>query len=200
MFDPDDMAPRIRTEVSFVNSRPSTGFYQPSVPTKVKKYNGSGIKFDVKQKSWIKLLIFDLFFKDWLEKKRSRAPSKPFDNEEEKRKAAELREIMAQEKFREWLNSKIQKRKESTLSDQEKFEKAEAKNSDTQRLSFEQWMENKRNQDRNIRKLVRKLKNSEDNEKAERLKKKMSFEEWMWVDTWTYTYLHINEYTCKVNM
>ena len=86
---------------------------------------------------------------------------------------------MAQQKFRDWLDSKIQKRKESTLSDQEKFEKSEAKQSNSQRLSFEQWMENKRNQDRNIRKLVRKLNNSEESKKAENLKKKMSFEEWM---------------------
>lgn len=39
--------------------------------------------------------------------------SKVLDSEEEKQKVAELRSVMAQEKFKQWLDGKIKKRKES---------------------------------------------------------------------------------------
>lgn len=86
---------------------------------------------------------------------------------------------MAQEKFKEWLDSKITKRKESSLTDKEKYEQQQDTTADTQKLSFEQWMEQKRTQDRNLKKLMRKLRSAEETEENDSLKKKLSFEDWM---------------------
>ena len=46
-------------------------------------------------------------------KRQNMNVSKVLDSEEEKQKVAELRSIMAQEKFKQWLDGKIKKRKES---------------------------------------------------------------------------------------
>jgi len=86
---------------------------------------------------------------------------------------------MAQEKFKEWLNNKIQKRKESELTDKEKYEKQNDTKSETQKISFDQWMAQKKAQDRNLKKLMKKLRSEDKLRNEEQYKKKLSFEDWM---------------------
>ena len=68
-------------------------------------YSGSGKSFD-----------------EWLRTKQTAPRNDETEKEAEKRKADELRQMMAQEKFKQWLDTKIEKRKEETRSDQEQYE------------------------------------------------------------------------------
>merc|ERR1712227_595902 len=123
-----------------------TTFYQPNIDSKPKRhYIGNGLKFE-----------------DWLARKRQNMNvSKVLDSEEEKQKVAELRSIMAQEKFKQWLDGKIKKRKESQLTERQTYEQQNSSLVESDRMPFETWLEQKKEQDRTLRKLRRQIRQDE---------------------------------------
>ena len=48
-----------------------------------------------------------MLIKDWLKSKKSAPKVDETDKEAEERKAKELRQLMAEEKFKEWLSEKV---------------------------------------------------------------------------------------------
>merc|ERR1711935_871172 len=113
--------------------------------------------------------------------KQKQLPAKQTDESDkdaEKRKANELRQLMAQEKFKEWLADKVQKQREETRTEEEQYA---SKNHGNDGLSFNQWLQTKQKNERALKRLIQKMQKNDDNEaeSEQRHRRNMTFEDWM---------------------
>lgn len=103
MFDPDDLEPKIKYKPQ---SKPQTRPITQTPSHKKQPYSGNGPTFDVSS------IDFDtgsetIFIQDWLKSKKNAPKVDETEKEAEERKAKELRQLMAEEKFKEWLSEKV---------------------------------------------------------------------------------------------
>jgi len=156
MFKPDDLEPKYKPRPVQQQRQIQETVHRP----KPRVYQGNGVSFE----EWIK------------SKKLPPKQTDETEKEAEKRKANELRALMAEEKFKEWLAEKVRKQREETRTEEQQFQQDQKKETG---VTFDQWLTNKQKNERTLRRLIKKMRKDEDNSSGEKQKRNMTFEDWM---------------------